>query len=112
MPAEIAPPTWGVVTAAELGQIVVVQPHFDDAVMGAGHVLGTYAGSVCITVLGGRPPAYPSPSTEWDALGGFGSGDDVVALRAEEDRAAMAVVGATPVHLDFPDHQYLVKEVP
>jgi len=31
----------------------------------------------------------------------------VVGARQEEDRAAMASMGATPVWLDFPDHQYL-----
>ena len=90
--------------------MVVVQPHFDDGVMGAGHVLATYPGSTCITVCGGRPAAYPSPPTEWDALGGFADGDDVVALRAQEDLAALAVVEACQVRLDFCDHQYLGRE--
>src|SRR5207247_691039 len=40
-------------------------------------------------------------------LGGFLSGDDVVALRREEDRAALAVLGAGPHWLEFSDHQYL-----
>jgi len=110
MAADIAPATWGVVDPVELERIVVVQPHFDDGVMGAGHLLCTYPNSTCITVMGGRPPAYPSPLTEWDSLGGFVDGDDVVALRAEEDRAALAIVGAVPVHLRFVDHQYLSKD--
>ena len=109
MASAIAPATWGVVEGATLERIVVVQPHFDDAVMGAGHVLGSYPGSTCITVMGGRPSAYPSPPTEWDSLGGFVDGDDVVAHRIEEDRATLAVVGARQVCLDFVDHQYLAK---
>ena len=48
---------WVHVPSDELERIVVVQPHFDDGVMGAGHVLGTYPGTTCITVMGGRPPA-------------------------------------------------------
>jgi LmbE family N-acetylglucosaminyl deacetylase len=60
-----------------------------------------------VTVCGGPPAQYPDPPTEWDALGGFVAGDDVVALRRDEDRAAMAVLGADPVWLDFVDHQYL-----
>ena len=36
--------------------------------------------------------------------------DDVVAARQEEDRAAVASMGATPVWLDFPDHQYLTAD--
>jgi LmbE family N-acetylglucosaminyl deacetylase len=104
------PPSWGQVDPAELAKIVVVSPHFDDAALGAAHLLSRYPGSTVITVLGGRPPAYPDPPTEWDADGGFRAGDDVVAVRREEDEAAMAVLGATPVWLDFADHQYLPKE--
>ncbi len=49
-----------------------------------------------ITVLAGRPPAYPDEVTDWDAAGGFRPGDDVVAVRQAEDRAAMASMEATP----------------
>jgi LmbE family N-acetylglucosaminyl deacetylase len=52
----------------------------------------------------------PIPPSEWDALSGFRAGDDVVARRREEDRAAMAVLGASPVWLDFVDHQYLKRD--
>jgi LmbE family N-acetylglucosaminyl deacetylase len=101
--------TWGQVEPAVLKRIVVLSPHFDDAAMGAGQMLIRHAGAktAVITVLGGRPPSYPDPPTPWDALGGFRAGDDVVAIRREEDRAAMEVLGADPVWLDFPDHQYL-----
>jgi LmbE family N-acetylglucosaminyl deacetylase len=100
------------VEPAELARIVVVSPHFDDAALGASHLLTRHAPTsetTVITVLGGRPPAYPDQPTWWDALGGFQSGDDVVAVRREEDRAAMAVLGAHPVWLEFADHQYLAK---
>jgi LmbE family N-acetylglucosaminyl deacetylase len=102
-------PTWGQVGPTELERIVVLSPHFDDAAMGAGQMLLRHgsAQTAVITVLGGRPPAYPDPPSPWDALGGFRAGDDVVGVRREEDRAAMEVLGADPVWLDFPDHQYL-----
>lgn len=101
--------TWGQVDPGDLQRIVVLSPHFDDAAMGAGQMLIRHAGihTAVITVLGGRPPAYPDPPSEWDALGGFQSGDDVVAARRDEDRAAMAVLAADPVWLEFADHQYL-----
>jgi LmbE family N-acetylglucosaminyl deacetylase len=102
--------TWGLVDPSILSRIVVVSPHFDDAVLGAAHLLATYPGSTVITVLGGRPPAYPADVTDWDACGGFVAGDDVVALRRQEDDAALASVEATPVWLEFPDHQYLTKQ--
>ena len=101
--------TWGQVDPALLTRIVVLSPHFDDAAMGAGQMLTRHddAQTTVITVLGGRPPSYPDPPSDWDALGGFHSGDDVVAVRREEDRAAMEVLGADYVWLEFADHQYL-----
>jgi LmbE family N-acetylglucosaminyl deacetylase len=103
-------PTWGEVDPIVFTRIVVVSPHFDDAAMGAGHLLASYPDTTVITVLGGRPPAYPDEPTEWDALGGFVAGDDVVALRREEDVRAMAVLESGYRWLDFPDHQYLAPE--
>lgn len=101
---------WGLMDESVLRKIVVVSPHFDDAALGAAHLLTSYPGSTVITVLAGRPPAYPAEVSDWDKLGGFQPGDDVVATRQDEDRAAMASMQATPVWLDFPDHQYLAPE--
>jgi LmbE family N-acetylglucosaminyl deacetylase len=102
--------TWGVVDRAELQRLVVLSPHFDDAAMGAGYLIASYPGTAVMTVMGGRPPTYPTEPSPWDALGGFRPGDDVVAARQEEDRRAMEVLGATPYWLDFTDHQYLAAE--
>jgi LmbE family N-acetylglucosaminyl deacetylase len=99
--------TWGVLPDGVLDRVLVCSPHFDDAAMGAGHLLCAHPRSTVVTVFGGPPDRYPEPPTEWDALGGFRSGDDVVALRREEDRAALAVLDAEPVWLEFVDHQYL-----
>jgi LmbE family N-acetylglucosaminyl deacetylase len=103
-------PTWGRLEPGTLDRIVVVSPHFDDAALGAAHLLFTYPGSTVITVLGGWPPAYPDQPTPWDAAGGFKAGDDIVAVRRQEDAAAMEMLGATPVWLSFPDHQYLPRD--
>jgi LmbE family N-acetylglucosaminyl deacetylase len=105
--ATFAEPTWGQVDPAAFARIVVLSPHFDDAAMGAGHLLGSYADTTVVTVLGGRPPEYPDPPSDWDALGGFKTGDDVVAARREEDAAAMEVLESEYRWLEFADHQYL-----
>jgi LmbE family N-acetylglucosaminyl deacetylase len=105
--ATFAEPTWGEVDPGAFERIVVLSPHFDDAAMGAGHLLGSYDNTTVVTVLGGRPPAYPDPPSDWDALGGFKAGDDVVALRREEDAAAMEVLESSYRWLEFADHQYL-----
>lgn len=99
--------TWGVLPERCLERVVVCSPHFDDAALGAAHMLLAHPGSTVVTAYGGRPVRYPDPPTEWDALGGFRAGDDVIAIRRDEDRAAMVVLGAEPVWLDFVDHQYL-----
>lgn len=106
----IDPATWGEVAPALLRRVAVVSPHFDDAVMGTGDFLGRHPGSVVVTVFGGRPPRYPDPPKPWDASGGFKSGDDVVGVRREEDRRALAVYGAEPLWLEFSEHQYLEPE--
>ena len=43
----------------------------------------------------------------WDALCGFVPGDEVHVARRAEDAAALAVLDATPVWLDFVEHSYL-----
>jgi LmbE family N-acetylglucosaminyl deacetylase len=101
------PATWGEHDPAVFTRIVVVSPHFDDAAMGAGHLLSSYADTTVITVLAGQPPAYPEEPSEWDALGGFKAGDDVVSARRLEDVAAMEVLESEYRWLEFPDHQYL-----
>ena len=101
---------WGALDEGDLDSVLVVSPHFDDAALGTAHLLGSYPGSTVVTVLGGRPAAYPDPVTEWDLLGGFVVGDDVVGVRRQEDTAAMASMGAEPVWLDFADHQYLAPD--
>ncbi len=101
------PITWGVLPAETFTSILVLSPHFDDAAMGAGHLLLAHPGSTVVTVFGGPPASYPDPPSEWDALGGFRAGDDVVALRREEDTAGLVVLGARPHWLEFVDHQYL-----
>ena len=107
MSTAFAEPTWGEVDPAALSRILVVSPHFDDAAMGAGHLIASYDDTTVVTVLAGRPPAYPAVPSEWDALGGFVAGDDVVAARREEDAAAMAVLESAYDWLEFSDHQYL-----
>lgn len=88
-----------------LGRILAVSPHLDDAVLSAGALISTQPGSTVLTVFAGAPSYYEG-LTEWDAESGFSEGDDVVALRREEDRRATAQLGAQSLWLDFLDEQY------
>ena len=99
--------TWGVLPPDTFERVLVFSPHFDDAAMGAGHLLLAHPGATVCTVFAGPPDRYPDEPTEWDALGGFHAGDDVVAIRRDEDLAALEVLGVEHHWLDFVDHQYV-----
>jgi LmbE family N-acetylglucosaminyl deacetylase len=100
---------WGLPAPGELDAVVVLSPHLDDAVLGCGRLLSAYPGATVVTLYAGAPEAYPDPMTHWDTLAGFGPGDDVLARRREEDAAALAILDATPLWLDFVEHQYLPR---
>ena len=101
---------WGLVTPGELERIVIVSPHLDDAVLGCSHLMSAHPGVTVITVFAGRPDEYPSPMERWDTLCGFVDGDEVHAARRAEDAAALGVLDARPVWLDFVEHSYLARE--
>jgi LmbE family N-acetylglucosaminyl deacetylase len=90
----------------ELDRVVIVSPHLDDAVLGCGRFMAVNPGMTVVTVFAGNPPSYPDPMRLWDVQSGFQPGDDVMEARRKEDEAALAVLGATPVHLDFVEHTY------
>jgi LmbE family N-acetylglucosaminyl deacetylase len=96
-----------VISDATFERTAVVSPHFDDAVLSAGQLLAKHRDATVITVMGGqrRSGSYDEV-TWWDAFGGFKPGDDVVAARRAEDKAALDVLGAHQAWLDFSDHQY------
>ena len=100
---------WGLVGSAELNRVVVISPHPDDAVLGCSHLMSAHPGVTVITVYAGRPLEYPSPMERWDALCGFVAGDEVHAARRAEDAAALSVLDAHPVWLDFVEHAYLPR---
>jgi LmbE family N-acetylglucosaminyl deacetylase len=103
---------WGLVTDGELARTVIVSPHLDDAVLGCAHLMRAHPGATVVTVFAGNPPSYPTPMRQWDAQCGFAPGDDVMAARRAEDRAALTELGATPIHLDFVEYTYNAGDVP
>jgi LmbE family N-acetylglucosaminyl deacetylase len=82
--------------------VVVVSPHLDDAVFSCGQLLAADPGSVVVTVFAGRPPRGRVGT--WDQRSA--ESEDAVGIRRDEDRRALALLGATAVHLDFLDSQY------
>lgn len=88
-----------------LGKLLVISPHLDDAVFSCAELLARHPGAVVATVFTCIPPGF-GRLTEWDALCGFHDAAQAVALRREEDRAALELLFARPVWLDFCDSQY------
>lgn len=86
-------------------RILVVSPHLDDAVFACGRLLASAAGAVVATLFAGRPPAGTGWS-EWDGAAGFAAGDDVIAVRRDEDRQALGLLDAWPLWLELVDSQY------
>jgi LmbE family N-acetylglucosaminyl deacetylase len=95
----------------------VVQPHFDDAVLGIGLTMLQHARSggdgFTLTVFGGRPREYrPLSERPHDDRCGFSPTDDPVGVRRAEERAAWALLGDrwTGRWLPWLDAQYLWPE--
>jgi LmbE family N-acetylglucosaminyl deacetylase len=86
--------------------LLVVSPHLDDAVLSCGRLLAGRPGSTVLTALGGSPPAWDE-LTLWDRLCGFGIGQDVMAVRMVEDRAALDILGASQRIIEACDGQYV-----
>ena len=84
---------------------LVISPHLDDAVFSCGQLLAQAPGSVVVTVFAGIP-ARGSDAPPWDRRAGFHTADEAVRSRRDEDRRALAMLGAQPVCLDFLDDQY------
>jgi LmbE family N-acetylglucosaminyl deacetylase len=97
---------WGLPDEGELDRVVVVSPHLDDAVLGCAGFMAVHPGVTVVTVFAGNPEAYPVPMRTWDVQSGFGPGDDVMEARRREDRAALARLDATPIHLDLVEYSY------
>ena len=82
-----------------------VSPHLDDAVFACGQWLASSREPRVVTIFAGAAPR-DAPLTAWDGECGFAAGDDVIARRRDEDRAALDALDATPRWLDFRDDQY------
>ncbi|HEX9505794.1 MAG TPA: PIG-L family deacetylase, partial [Acidimicrobiia bacterium] len=89
-----------------LERVLVVSPHFDDAVLSCAHVVAAAREAVVVTVFGGRPTRYPAVPSAWDQRCGFRVGDDVVARRRAENAAALEALAARDEPGTLVDAQY------
>jgi LmbE family N-acetylglucosaminyl deacetylase len=89
----------------DLGKLLVVSPHLDDAVFGCGELLASHPGAVVVTVFAGMP-AQTWWAPEWDTACGFSSARQAVVARRREDREALEILRAQPCWLNCLDAQY------
>lgn len=87
-----------------MNKILLISPHFDDAVLGAGQFLAGRPDADVVTVFGGEPKTVVS--TPYDQKCGFSDSKDAIAVRRIEDDTALSLLNATPIHWGFPDSQY------
>jgi LmbE family N-acetylglucosaminyl deacetylase len=84
---------------------LVISPHFDDAVLSVGAWLSRHPGTVVATVCS-ELPGPDVAASDWDAAGGFLSGNDAVKRRRIEDENALRMLGAEQFLLGFLDGPY------
>jgi LmbE family N-acetylglucosaminyl deacetylase len=90
----------------ELGKLLVISPHLDDAVFGCGAMLAKCHSAVAVTIFAGIPPDDGEPATPWDRACGFSDARQAMSCRRREDQKALEHLGARPVWLPFLDSQY------
>jgi len=86
-------------------RLLILSPHFGDAVFGCGTLLAAYPDTAVCTVFAAAP-AY-EVRTDADARSGFDNAQQALRARRLEDDAALAMFDATPIRLPFCDRQYL-----
>jgi hypothetical protein len=89
-----------------VADVLVLSPHFDDAVLSCWHVLASDRDVVVVNVFAAPPPSGTSPP-RWDRITGAIESSARVRERIEEDVAALALAGRTAILLEFVERQYV-----
>lgn len=87
-------------------KVLLVSPHFDDAILSAGQFMADRADTEVVTVFGGFPTNAPTVVTPYDQKCGFQNALQAVSARRIENNEATALLEATSLELEFTDSQY------
>lgn len=88
---------------------LLISPHLDDAVLSAGRFLAGNPDSTVVTIFAGIPK-NKELLTDYDGKMGFSSSTEAMKIRRAEDIAALYVLDAKAVHLNYYDEQYARDE--
>lgn len=91
-------------------RLLVISPHLDDAVLSCGTLLAAQPGAFVCTVF--TAPPEKNMITDWDRQSGFADAFEAMRARKAEDMRALAILGASAIHLPFCDAQYQSPPVP
>lgn len=88
--------------------LLVLSPHYDDAVLSLGGLLGEYpGGKIVATFFTGSPKTLFG--WRWDRLSGFSNSAEATAARKKENEAALALLSAAARDFNYTDYQYRGK---
>lgn len=91
-----------------------LSPHLDDAVFSCGGLMAMQDARgepiSVLTLFAGDPPDYRISNYAAELHARWGKSGPPIAMRRAEDRLACGRLGASVVHLDFPDAVYRVDE--
>ncbi|WP_313465173.1 PIG-L deacetylase family protein [Achromobacter sp.] len=90
-------------------RLLVVSPHYDDAILSCGGWLSVCPGSTVVTVCSGLADASDR-LTDWDRRCGFSSAAEAMARRQQENQKALSMIECAGLDLGLQDSQY--REAP
>ncbi|HLR13953.1 MAG TPA: PIG-L family deacetylase [Burkholderiaceae bacterium] len=85
--------------------ILVLSPHFDDAVLSCGAFLAQHPGATVLTAYAGQP-GYDVPAPQWDRRCGFVNARQAMLTRSQENWRALEILQARNEQLHMLDSQY------
>jgi LmbE family N-acetylglucosaminyl deacetylase len=86
--------------------IIVLSPHYDDAVLSLGGMLASTSSTSPIVATFFNENGNQEYHTKWDRLSGFSGSVEAVAARGRENTQALSKLGVVGVDFYFNDFQY------
>lgn len=86
--------------------LIVLSPHFDDAVLSVGGIISEFDGPRYIVTFFGTPTSTAQYLTAWDKMSGFAKSLDTREARKKENERAAKIIGAKIINEDYVDFQY------